>query len=145
MPDIDVSDILLDPDFTENFGITVLRRQEIIDTHGRVSVRTATYENVTASVIPIADTPMIRGPEQQHLPQLIEVHTTFRLQGIAPGYQPDIVIWNNTQFVVNKVQNWSRYGGGFVQADCSSQQSVDQPPGVGLSPPPGWPLPGAPT
>jgi hypothetical protein len=128
MPDIDVSDLLFDPDVVECGGVTVQRRQEIVDSHGRLTLQIATFSNVIASVIPIADAPMIRGPEQQTLPQLIEVHTTFRLQGIASGFQPDIVVWNGTPFVVNKVQNFSKYGGGFVQADCSSISNIDQPP-----------------
>jgi hypothetical protein len=126
MPLIDVDDILTDPDFVE--PITVLRRAQQISNTGRVSTLNQTFAGILACVQPQSDQPMIRGPEQQSLPGLISVHTLFRIRGIAPGYQPDIVIWNGTQFVVNKVYNWSQYGRGYVMAECSSMDSTDQPP-----------------
>ena len=136
MPDIDVSDILTDPDFVgcpslnpETDGITVQRRAEVIDEHGRASWQVTTFQEVVASVISVADQPVVRGPEQMHLPQLIEVHTQFRIQGPSPGFAPDRIIWNGTTFQCNKVINHSKYGSGFVQADCSSVDFQDQPPG----------------
>ena len=135
MPDIDVSDLLLDPDFVgcpsqrpDWDGITVRRRAEVMDDHGRVSWQVTTFQEVVASVISVADQPVVRGPEQMHLPQLIEVHTQFPLQGPSPGFAPDQVTWNGTMFQVNKVLNHSKYGRGFVQADCSSIDFQDQPP-----------------
>lgn len=125
MPLIDVDDLLTDPDFVET--IQVLRRKQQISDTGRVSTVNATF-NVVACVQPQSDQPMIRGAEQQNLPALISVHTMFRIRGISPGYQPDIVIWNGTQFVVNKVYNWSHYGRGYVMAECSSMDHLDQPP-----------------
>jgi hypothetical protein len=135
MPDIDVSDLLLDPDFVgvpsqrPGFdGITVRRRQEIVNNHGRAEYAVTTFNEVVASVISIADQAIVRGPDQMHLPQLIEVHTKFALQGPSPGYGPDFIVWNGTTFQVNKVQNHSHYGAGFIQADCSSVDFEDQPP-----------------
>ena len=135
MPDIDVSELLIDPDFVgcpalnPTDGITVIRRQEVISQTGRVTTpKNVYYQGVLASVQPQSDAPMIRGPDQQNLPGLIEVHTMFRLRGISPGYQPDLVVWNGTTFVVNKLYNWSRYGKGFVMAECSSMDNLDQPP-----------------
>lgn len=134
MPDIDTSELLLDPDFVgcpsvnPTDGITVIRRLEVISQTGRVTTQDTTYPLVVASVQPQSDAPMIRGPDQQNLPGLIEVHTKFRLRGISPGYQPDLVIWNQTTFVVNKIYNWSRYGLGFVMAECSSMSNLDFPP-----------------
>lgn len=129
MADIDVSDLMLDPDFVDLAGITVIRRPETINSQGRSVVASpVTFVGVIASVIPVPDAPMIRGPDQQNLPNLIEVHTKFLLRGVSSGFQPDIVVWNGDQFVVNKVHNYSKYGAGFVQADCSSMDHTDNPP-----------------
>lgn len=133
MPLIDVAELLTDPDFVE--PITVIRRQQLISEQGRVSTVNQSYDGVLASVQPQSDAPMIRGPEQQNLPGLISVHTQFRIRGISPNYQPDLVVWNGTTFVVNKVFNWSHYGLGYVRAECSSMDSTDQPPGGGWG---GW-------
>lgn len=128
MPAIDVSELLVDPDFAET--VQIVRRAELISETGRVSTQNSTYD-VVACVQPQSDQPMIRGPDQQNLPQLIEVITQWRLRGIAPGWQPDLVVWNGTTFVVNKVYNWSHYGNGFVMAECSSMDHLDQPPNSG--------------
>jgi hypothetical protein len=133
--EIDVSDVLYDPGFVgcpaqdPDDGITVRRRMEVVDDHGRASWQVVNFQGIVASVISVADQPVVRGPEQMHLPQLIEVHSLFRIQGPSPGYAPDRVVWNGTEFQVNKVTNNSKYGAGFVMADCSSVDFMDQPPG----------------
>jgi hypothetical protein len=132
MPSVDVTELLVDPDFAET--VQVIRRQETITDKGRVQTVNQTF-NVVACVQPQSDQPMIRGPDQQNLPQLIEVISQWRLRGIAPGYQPDLVLWNGTQFVVNKVYNWGHYASGFVVAECSSMDHLDQPPNGGWN---GW-------
>lgn len=129
MPDIDVSDLLLDPDFAE--ALTIQRRAQTL-LKGRASVSPVTISPAPYGVvIPQNDAPMLRGPDQQTLPQLIQVHTQFRLRGpskdpaTGDAYQPDLIIWQGTTFVVNKVQNFSRFGAGFIQADCSSINQTD--------------------
>lgn len=126
MPDLDVDDIMLDPDFCE--PLTVKRRAEVL-VKGRPTGSATTISPAPFGVV-IAqdDSPMIRGPDQQSLPQLIEVHTPFRLRGASTGYQPDLVTWNGADYVVNKVMNFSKYGQGFIKAQCSSVASTEPPP-----------------
>lgn len=126
MPLINVTDILLDSDFCEL--LTVQRRAESL-VKGRSTLAVTTISPAPVGVvIPQNDSPMVRGPDQQNLPQLIQVHTPFRLRGASTGYQPDLIVWNGASYVVNKVQNFSHYGGGFIQADCSSMASTEPPP-----------------
>lgn len=127
MPLIDTSELLVDPDFVE--PVTVLRRMQLVSEQGRVSTQNQSFMNVIACVQPQSDEPMVRGTDSQLLPALISVHTKFRLRGISPNFQPDIVIWNGNQFVVNKVFNWSHFGLGYVMAECSSMDHLDEPPG----------------
>lgn len=137
MPDISVEDVLLDPDFcgcpaqNPDDGITVQRRLEIVDNHGRVSWQITAYQGVVASVIAVGDNmdqSLTRGPDEMHVAASIEVHTKFMIQEPSPGVAPDRVIWNGTLFQVTKVLNHSRYGAGFVQANCTSVDFLDQPP-----------------
>lgn len=127
MPDLDVSEVLLDPDFAET--LTVMRRTEAISGHGRATITEVEVSPAPVGVvIPQNDAPVQRGPDQQTLPSLLQVHTPFRLRSVAPGVQPDVVIWNGDRYVVNKVYNFSHYGRGFIAADCSSQDLADNPP-----------------
>lgn len=126
MPDIDVSDILLDPDFCEL--LTVTRRAETMVKGRSTTTPTTISPQPVGVVIPQNDSPMMRGPDQQNLPRLIQVHTPFRLRGASAGYQPDLITWKGADYVVNKVQDFSSYGGGFIQADCSSVASTEPAP-----------------
>lgn len=126
MPDLDVSDLLLDPDFAG--FLTIQRRAEVL-VKGRPSGTPGTISPQPVGVIiPQNDSPMVRGPDQQNLPRLIQVHTPFRLRGASTGYEPDLVIYLGAPYVVNKVQDFSPYGAGFIQADCSSQAATEPPP-----------------
>lgn len=131
MPDLDVTDILSDPDFCET--LTIKRRAQTVGTNGRASTTTTTISPPPVGVVqPVSDQPLVRGPDQQNLPRLLEVHTPFRLRSASRSggvtYQPDILVWNGDDYIVNKVQDWSRYGAGWVQADCSSIASTDAAP-----------------
>ncbi|MDB5448419.1 MAG: putative phage head-tail adaptor [Phenylobacterium sp.] len=129
MPALDVSDILLDPDFCE--VLTVIRRLQTL-VRGRATTTETTITPAPVGVVLAqSDAPIQRGPDQQNLPRLIQVHTPFRLRSASKDpvsglvYQPDIIVWGGDRFVVNKVQDFSRYGRGFLQADCSSQDLID--------------------
>lgn len=131
MPSIDVTELLLDLDFCEQ--LTVYRRLQNIDNYGRPSITPVLVTPAPYGVVePQDDMPLQRGEDQQNLPQLLEVHTIFRLRsaGKASGveYQPDVIVWNGTSFLVNKIINWSRYGVGFVRAQCSSTDAIDGVP-----------------
>lgn len=132
MPELDVTDVLLDPLFCEQ--LTVRRRTQTL-VKGRTTVTPTTVSPAPVGVVlPQNDAPLQRGPDQQHLPRLLQVHTPFRLRSAsnkADGtveYQPDLIIWNGDTFVVNKVQDFSRYGSGWIQADCSSTDAIDNEP-----------------
>lgn len=132
MPNIDVSDLLSDPDFAEK--LTVMRRLQVIDPV--TGIASAEPNLIVPSpigvVIPQADLPIQRGPDQQALPRLIEVHTKFRLRSASIAgndtYLPDFIVWNGDNFYVNRVYDYSHFGQGFIQADCSSQPTVAQAP-----------------
>ncbi len=132
MPDLDVTDVILDPMFAET--LTVIRRQQSINALGRVTLTTTTISPAPVGVVLAqADAALVRGPDQQTLPRLLQVHTTYRLRSTGVDvsgntFQPDVIVWNGDQYVVNKIQDFSRFGVGFIQADCSSMALADHVP-----------------
>lgn len=132
MPDIDVTDLLSDPDFAER--LIVMRRLQVIDPVTGISSAQSSLiaPSPLGVVIPQADLPIQRGPDQQALPRLIEVHTKFRLRSASIEnsitYLPDFIVWNGDNFYVNRVYDYSHFGRGFIQADCSSQPTIAQAP-----------------
>jgi hypothetical protein len=134
MPDVDVSDLLLDPDLTDEF--VVHRRTGGTDRRGVNVLWVAKRVRARGYVGPAGDNALKRLPEYQTMGKTIEVRTEFRLRG--PGktggksLPPDLVEWpigSGDAFVVADVQDWSRAGSGFVTAVCSSQDFLDAPPG----------------
>lgn len=127
MPDIDVSELLYDPDFCEQLSIT--RRSVSVGDNGRQTITsTAVSPAPFGVVVPQSDSTTLRGPDQQNLPRLIAVYTTFRLQPVAPGFKADLIIWEGDTYIVNKVYPFNKMGSGFVGADCSSWDSTDEAP-----------------
>lgn len=130
--DIDVTDVLLDPMIAgEHF--TVLRRLEVVDNSGVPTWTWETFPEIIGSVTPTSDQSLVREEAYQVQAKTISVTTQFKLRGAAkniPGskYQPDIVVWNDDYYMVRSIDDYSKYGAGFVQAECSSIDMVDQAP-----------------
>ncbi len=126
MPAFDMSDVLLDPDFLDTF--VVRRRVETVGNNGRSVVTnsdTSTFGVVTAG----SDNKLERQSDQQHAGKSLSIVTIYPVRGPAPGYQPDLIFWGRDWFVVDKLEDYSHYGPGFVQVECSSIDSTDEPPG----------------
>ncbi len=126
MPFLDVASVLLDPDLADTF--TVLRRTQTISTGGIAS--TSPILTLPAIGVVAAATPddLIRGDATQLMSKSITVDTIFALQGPAPGYQPDVVVWHGDNYVVTHIDDYSNFGAGFVHALCQSIDSIDQGP-----------------
>lgn len=129
-PSLDLSDALTDDNLTDSFS--VVRRVETVNGYGESTVATNTISPVYGVVTAGDDNKNKRGADEQHADKSITVITAFRLQGPAQvggtGYQPDVVIWGGDSYIVNSVDDYSHYAAGFVQAKCSSIDSVDAPP-----------------
>lgn len=129
MSALDVSELLVDPDVAGT-GFTVIRREEIINDNGR-SVVTENRITAAGSVFPTGDNSLAREAAFQAQGKSLTVVTLFRLRGVAQGggkqYQPDLVEWNGSRYTVREVEDFTRYGAGFIKADCTSQDFVDPP------------------
>jgi hypothetical protein len=128
MPDLDVSDAYIDPSTADRF--TVIRRAETINGNGRSELITSTIPNLIGAVYPTGDNSLVRTEDYQISRKTLTVVTSFRLQLSAPGYQPDIVVWNGDNFIVRALQDYSGFGSGMIVAECTSIDSQDNPPGT---------------
>ena len=124
MPLLDVSDVLLDPDFADT--ITVYRQAESITDQGRAARTQTTFPNVVAVVTPDMWSTLQRAAEGSNVSETITVITQFRLTSSMDGYDADEIVWNGKRYVVVAVGDCSRYGVGFIEASASLK---------GMSPP----------
>jgi hypothetical protein len=122
MATLDVSDVLLSPEFTDNYSIQ--RNVETVDIHGR----STTTPTTTASfgVVTMANgADLKRYPELQMLERVLSIVTKTRLQSAVNGAQPDIIIWRGDNYVVKALDPYPQYGQGFYQAIAASIDLMD--------------------
>lgn len=138
---IDLTDLFFDPDIAGQ-SFCVIRRQQTINVHGE-GVDTETRFYPIGQISPTGDNSLVREAAFQAQMDTIMVLTTFRLRAVArevsnPGnlpvppasatYQPDIVLFNGSHYVVQTLNEFTQFGGGFVEAECVSIDYVDNPP-----------------
>lgn len=117
MPQLDVTELLLDPDFAERISVT--RQTQTVNSNGVNVVTPTVYSNLVAIV------EAAQGTENQFLEDLarvkgvIQVHTTtFLLTDGTGTFAPDIVTWNSREYLVLVVNDWSKFGAGYTCATC---------------------------
>lgn len=130
MPDIDVTDVVLGSEVAGEW-FRVVRRVQVVDEDGISSVTQVNYSAV-GSIAPVGDNSLLREESFETMTKSIKVITTFRLRGPSnqgqQTYQPDIIIWKGDSFVVRVLNDWSQYGVGMIEAECSSEDFIDQAP-----------------
>ena len=131
MPEIDVSDVLLDP-FIASTAFTVIRRQQTVGTNGLPVITTTTFAAVGA-LTPSGDNSLVREEAYEQQANSISVITSFRLRGpakLADGteYMPDVILWDGNHYIVRDLKDWTQFGAGMVEAECLSYDFVDLPP-----------------
>jgi hypothetical protein len=132
VPEIDVTDVLIDSDVAGT-SFTVIRRQEVVGQNGVAVVTPHVINNVLGSVQASGDNSLIREDTLDAQTKTLRVVTQFRLRGVsagpsASGYKPDVILWNGDHFEVRMIEDWSQFGGGFIDAECVEIDYVGPPP-----------------
>lgn len=133
MPDIDVTDLLSDPDIAGD-EFTVKRRQETVNTFGRSVVATVPLD-ACGPVFPAGDNSLIRQDAFDAEANTITVVTEFRLRGPSKSgglqFKADLVEWprqSGNHYIVRTTNDFSRYGAGMIEAECTSIDFSDEAP-----------------
>ena len=122
MPLLDMSDVLLDPDFLDTSLVCHRQIQTVDDDN----FPTNTAEDFPFSGVVTVDRSLEakRMAAGQNINGAILIVTQFRLtQGqpetdTAPRLDADIVTYSGRDYRVTFVDPYTRYGAGFVQAHC---------------------------
>lgn len=128
MPLLDVSSVLLDPDFATRF--TVRRRTQVISAKGRTTTTDTDTPNVVGVITVASPTDLERLPDDQRMGRNMLVVTKYRLRGPSKDnvdqFQPDLVLWTGDTFIVKDVQPYTEYGAGFMQCIIGSIDLIDK-------------------
>lgn len=130
MPLLDMSIVLNDPQLIDSFS--VIRRTETVNNFGVSTIASVTIPDLYGPIYPSNENDLARFPDLQVQTKAITVITRFALRGEAETsgteFQPDVVVWGGDNFVVRRIEDWSKYALGFIMAICTSIDLVDQPP-----------------
>lgn len=128
MAKLDVSDALLDPELID-MSLVVYRRSESVPAATGIAVLTTTTFRNVVGVVCVADKSALElGSDESHQDKSYSIVARFPLRGVAPGMQPDLVLFRGSLFKVVKVEDYSSYGPGFVQAVASAIDAADLGP-----------------
>jgi len=116
MPQLDVSDVLLDPDFIDT-SLVCIRQAQTVGTDG-IAVDTQTSTPFSGVVTNDTGDILMREAQGEHITGSITIHTKFRLTDGSTSYSADQVTWLGATYTVSRVANWSTYGAGFIAATC---------------------------
>lgn len=120
MATLDVTDVLLDPDFATTFDVE--RDASTVSSQGETVLTPTTTTGVVGVVTPANSNDLRRMADAglERLTGSIAIHTSFQL--LAGGTQngvtttADIVTWKGRQYSGLTVDDWTQFGAGFVRA-----------------------------
>lgn len=127
---IDISELLSDPDFADDF--TVIRSTRQVGDDGRTT-DSPTYYYTYGVVQPgerLRDgSGLSQMTDLERAGRDIHIVTPFRLLPLTHTTAPDQVVWNGQNYRVLHTADWTNYGQGFVTAKCELiDTALDGPP-----------------
>lgn len=116
MPSLDVSDVLLSPEFLDT-TLVVKRNEQTVDDDG-FTTNTPVSKPFAGVVTIDRSLENRRMQAGQAISGAILIVTTERLTQGQTGRDADIVTYQNRDYRVVFVDPYTAYGAGFVQAHC---------------------------
>jgi len=113
---LDVSDVLLDPDFMDT-DIVCNRTAVIAGGNGR-SQESTTSTTFAGVVTTNSGLNMDRRPDGTLIKGAINIHTKFALTQGGTNNKADEIVWQGKTYIVSQVLDNLHYGRGFVKAIC---------------------------
>lgn len=119
MPTLDVTDVLLSPEFLDT-TLVAKRNEQTVDEDG--FPKNITSETPFGGVVTVDRSLEARRMQTgQVINGAILIVTTYRLSSGNTGIDADIVTYRGRDYRVTFVDPYTAYGAGFVQAHCELQ------------------------
>lgn len=116
MPGLDVSDVLLDPDFMSK-DIDCKRTAVVPGNNGRPQT-TITNSKFNGVVTSNDGFKLDRRPDGTVIKGAINIHTRFVLTEGDASHQADEITWQGREYIVSQTLPNTQYGRGFIKAIC---------------------------
>jgi len=116
MPLLDVSEVLLDPVFQDT-TLVARRQTKTVTTDGIAVVAGSTF-GFAGVVVQNSGDRLKRLEDGTRHEDSISIYTMTDLISGEQGKAADIITWQNREYTVATVMDWSTYGRGFKHAIC---------------------------
>mgnify|MGYP003385241070 CR=1 FL=1 len=117
MANLDLTELLTDPDFIDS--VTVTRIGQTVDGHGMVVQATTIYDDVAMAVQPATGRVLEMFPDLERASDSIVVYTEFMLSGVTDTTQADQIEWNGKSYTVQSINDYSNFASGWIMAACT--------------------------
>ena len=119
---IDVSELLVDPDFVDQ--IDTIQRVKGVDSNGR-TIMIATPRVITGSVQPASGEALQMLPDLVRTSGMLEIWTQSILTVDTDSRAADIIVWKGNRYIVAaKVDDYQNYGAGYTHAVLTLQDVI---------------------
>lgn len=126
MAQLDISEILEDPDLCSTFS--VIRRDEVLSLTGRASYVETQVDDIIGVVTPGDPGKLLRKDDSQMTDNVITVSTTYKIRASGFGFQADVILYGGMRYTVNALKRWVQMGNGWYRAACTSETAADPAP-----------------
>lgn len=114
MANIDVSDLLLDPDFVST--VQVIRRSATVNSRGENVITEPTTITTIASVQPASHKQLQRLPEALRAADVRAFFIKLPVVQDGASAYPDIIVFEGRRYQIQTQAPWLNYGAGWNEA-----------------------------
>jgi hypothetical protein len=117
---IDVSDLLVDPDFVDN--LQVIRRTAAVNARGENVVSEPTTIATVGSIQPASAKQLQRLPEALRIADVRSFFINLPIVQDGSSNYPDVIVYGGKRFQVQTAAPWANYGAGWNEGICVAQE-----------------------
>ncbi len=118
MAQIDVSELLRDPDFIDK--MTVITRLPSTNGRGENILKECPLESF-GSVQPATGKAIFRLPEEFRVANVSSFWFKGKIIATAPGKYSSIIVFKGQRFQVQTVFDWTNFGAGWCEGTCVAE------------------------
>lgn len=118
MAQIDVSELLHDPDFVDK--MTVISRTTTTNSKGENNLAECPVTSV-GSVQPASGKTLFKLPEEMRVANVMSFWYQGQIVATAPGKYSSIIVFKGVRFQVQTVFDWTNFGAGWCEGTCVAE------------------------
>lgn len=118
MAKIDVSELLVDPDFVDR--MTIITRTPFVNSKGENEIKECPLVSV-GSVQPASGRTIAKLPEEFRVANISSFWFKGKIITSAPGKYSSILVFNGQRYQVQTVFDWTNFGAGWCEGTCVAE------------------------